>query len=62
MGSVHGWVGKPGPAPLMAQRQEFAALIARGVSNAEACRLVGVNRRTLFAVPLQSAMHWLLYR
>ncbi len=30
----------------MAQRQEFAALIARGVSNAEACRFVGVNRRT----------------
>ncbi len=46
MGSVHGWVGKPGSAPLMVQRQEFAVLIARGVSNAEACRLVGVNRRT----------------
>jgi transposase, IS30 family len=31
---------------LMAQRQEFAQLIAKGVSNSEACRLVGVNRRT----------------
>jgi len=27
-------------------RQEYAALVARGVSNAEACRLVGVARRT----------------
>jgi IS30 family transposase len=46
MGSVRGRVGVPGPAPLMAQRQEFAQLIAKGVSNSEACRLVGVNRRT----------------
>jgi transposase, IS30 family len=36
----------PGPVPLMAQRQEFAQLNAKGVSNSEACRLVGVNRRT----------------
>jgi hypothetical protein len=35
-----------GVAPLTAQREEFARLIARGVSNSEACRLVGVNRRT----------------
>ncbi len=38
--------GKPGPAPLTAQREQFARLTTRGVSNAEACRLVGVNRRT----------------
>lgn len=38
--------GVPGPAPLTRQREEYARLIARGVSNAEACRLVGVNRRT----------------
>jgi IS30 family transposase len=38
--------GTQGPAPLTAQREEFARLIARGVSNSEACRLVGVNRRT----------------
>ncbi len=38
--------GVPGPAPLSRQRKEYAKLIARGVSNAEACRLVGVNRRT----------------
>jgi len=31
---------------LMAQRREFAGSIAKGVSNSEACRLVGVNRRT----------------
>lgn len=35
-----------GPSPLMRQRQEYARLVARGVSNAEACRAVGVNRRT----------------
>jgi len=36
----------PGPAPLTAQREAHARLIARGVSNSEACRLVGINRRT----------------
>ena len=41
MGSARSRVGVPGPAPLMAQRQEFAQLIAKGVSNSEACRLVG---------------------
>ena len=46
MGSVRSRAGVPGPAPLMAQRYEFARLIARGVNNSEACRLVGVNRRT----------------
>ncbi len=38
--------GRPGPAPQTAKREEFARLIARGVSNTEACRIVGVNRRT----------------
>jgi len=38
--------GVPGPAPLSRQREEYARLIARGVSNAQACRIVGVNRRT----------------
>jgi len=38
--------GTQGPEPLTAQREEFARLIARGISNSEACRLVGVNRRT----------------
>jgi len=38
--------GRPGPAPLTAKREQFARLIARGVSNSEACRIVGVNRRT----------------
>ena len=36
----------PGPAPLTKQREEHARLITRGVSNSEACRIVGVNRRT----------------
>ncbi len=38
--------GRPGPAPQTAKREQFARLIARGVSNAEACRIVGVNPRT----------------
>lgn len=29
--------GRPGPAPQTGKRAEFARLIARGVSNAEAC-------------------------
>lgn len=39
-------LGRPGPAPQTAKREEFARLIARGVSSAEACRIVGVNART----------------
>ena len=31
---------------MTAQREAFVRLIARGVSNAEACRVVGVHRRT----------------
>ena len=38
--------GRPGPAPQSAKREQFARLIARGVSNAEACRIAGINRRT----------------
>jgi transposase, IS30 family len=38
--------GRPGPAPQSAKREQFARLIARGVPNAEACRIVGINRRT----------------
>lgn len=36
----------PGPSPLTVQRQECARLTARGVSDAEACRIMGVNGRT----------------
>src|SRR5262245_58320663 len=38
--------GRPGPAPQTAKRERFAELIARGVNNSEACRIVGVNRKT----------------
>lgn len=38
--------GRPGPAPQTEKREQFARLIARGVSNVEACRIVGINRRT----------------
>ncbi|UZJ26987.1 IS30 family transposase (plasmid) [Rhodococcus antarcticus] len=38
--------GRPGPEPLSGQREWFAALVAAGVSNSEACRTVGVNRKT----------------
>jgi hypothetical protein len=33
--------GRPGPAPQTAKREQYAALIARGVSFSEACRMVG---------------------
>jgi IS30 family transposase len=38
--------GRPGPAPQTAKREWFARLIARGVSTAEACRIIGINPRT----------------
>jgi len=38
--------GRPGVAPQTEKREQFARLIARGVPNAEACRVVGINRRT----------------
>jgi len=38
--------GVPGRSPETAKREQFARLIAQGVSNSEACRIVGVNRRT----------------
>lgn len=38
--------GMPGRSPETAKREQFAGLIALGVGNGEACRIVGVNRRT----------------
>ncbi len=38
--------GRPGSAPQMAKREEFARLIAAGVSGLQACRMVGINPRT----------------
>jgi transposase, IS30 family len=38
--------GLPGRPPQAARREQFARLIARGVSNAEACRVVGVHPKT----------------
>jgi transposase, IS30 family len=38
--------GRPGPAPQTEKREWFARLITQGISNAEACRIVGVNLRT----------------
>jgi len=38
--------GRPGAAPQTAKREQFARLIALGVSSSEACRIVGVNQRT----------------
>ena len=36
----------PGVAPQAEKREQWAALIRRGVSNSEACRIVGINVRT----------------
>jgi IS30 family transposase len=38
--------GRPGPAPQTAKREEFARLIGSGMSNGQACRIVGINART----------------
>ncbi len=38
--------GRPGPAPQTEKREWFARLITQGVSNSQACRIVGVNRKT----------------
>ena len=38
--------GRPGAAPQTAKREQYTALIERGVSFSEACRIVGINRRT----------------
>ena len=38
--------GRPGVGPQMEKREHWARLIARGVSNSEACRIVGINVRT----------------
>ena len=38
--------GRPGRAPQVEKRGQFARLIARGFTNGEACRIVGISRRT----------------
>ena len=38
--------GRPGALPQTEKREEFARLIAAGVSISEACRRVGVHRKT----------------
>lgn len=39
-------LGRPGPAPQTAKREQFARLIAQEVPSVEACRRVGSNPRT----------------
>src|SRR5437763_16313002 len=36
----------PGALPQVEKREQFARLIAQGFNNSEACRIVGINRRT----------------
>src|SRR5690348_4808502 len=36
----------PGPDPQLGKRARYVRLISLGVNNSEACRLVGINRRT----------------
>jgi len=36
----------PGPSPLTAKRDKYVRLMNQGMGNSEACREVGVNRRT----------------
>lgn len=46
MRGVHSSHRSPGGPPRTAERALFARLIAQGVNNSEACRRVGVNRKT----------------
>jgi hypothetical protein len=44
---VRGWDAGHHPGVVLTEkREQFARLIGQGVSNSEACRLVGVNHRT----------------
>src|ERR1700746_555863 len=36
----------PGALPQVEKREQYARLIAQGFNNSEACRIVGINRRT----------------
>lgn len=38
--------GKSGPFPLSTQRDQYLRLMSKGMTNSQACREVGVNRRT----------------
>ena len=38
--------GRPGREPQVEKRERFSRLIGRGFSNSEACRIVGINRKT----------------
>jgi IS30 family transposase len=38
--------GGPGALPQAEKREQYARLIAQGCNNSEACRIVGINRRT----------------
>src|SRR5207247_2010860 len=40
-----GWRG-PGALPQVEKREQYTRLIAQGYNNSEACRIVGINRRT----------------
>jgi IS30 family transposase len=46
MTAARSYYRSPGGPPRTAERALFAALIGQGVSNSEACRRVGVNRKT----------------
>jgi len=38
--------GRPGPEPLTAERDLYRRLMAQGMGNSQACREIGINRRT----------------
>jgi len=38
--------GRPGPEPLNAERDLYRLLMAQGMGNSQACREIGINRRT----------------
>lgn len=46
MGELEFDVGRLRGVPLTVERQRFAELVRQGVNNSEACRIVGINRKT----------------
>ena len=46
-----------GTLPLTSQRDQYRVLMQQGMSNAEACRVVGVNRKTGHPLAVRPRRH-----
>ena len=57
MGELEFEVGRLRGVPLTAERHRFAELVRQGVNNSEACRIVGINRKTVTRWRLGRTLH-----